>query len=106
MLATSQMPVMVSPITTRENPCVIFLVFRDAHVRRPERGCAGTTSDTELTHTGFQRLRQTGARHGDPGARIYLKGRRGLEKYDKVMLDRIQVWLKDDADTRASIPPS
>jgi len=69
-------------------------------------GCAGTsTSDTGPTHTGFlsdyAKLEPDTA---DPGARIYLKAGVDWKKYDKVMLDRIQVWLKDDADYKGIDP--
>lgn len=69
-------------------------------------GCAGTsTSNTGPTHTGFlsdyAKLEPDTA---DPGARIYLKSGVDWKKYDKVMLDRIQVWLKDDADYKGIDP--
>ncbi|QQS53634.1 MAG: DUF3313 domain-containing protein [Candidatus Competibacteraceae bacterium] len=69
-------------------------------------GCASTpASDNESTPTGFlSDYSKLEPDTEDPGARIYLKADVDWKKYDKIMLDRIQIWLKDDADYKGIDP--
>ena len=69
-------------------------------------GCASTsTSDTEPMNTGFlSDYAKLEPDTEDPGARIYLKTGVDWKRYNKVMLDRIQIWLKDDADYKGIDP--
>ena len=69
-------------------------------------GCASTPAgDTKPKYAGFlsdySKLQPV---QNDEGAEIYLKPNQNWKQYNKVMLDRIKVWYKDDADYKGIDP--
>ncbi len=68
-------------------------------------GCASTPAGDKSMQTGFLNdYAKLEPDTLDPDARIYLKPGVDWKKYDKIMLDRIQIWLKDDADYKGIDP--
>jgi hypothetical protein len=70
-------------------------------------GCASTptTGDTKPKYAGFlsDYSKLQPVPNGD-GAERYIDPKQDLKQYNKVMLDRITVWYKDDADYKGIDP--
>jgi hypothetical protein len=70
-------------------------------------GCASTpsTTETKLTQSGFlSDYSKLQPDPGDPGAKLYLKPDVDWKRYNRVMLERIRVWVKPDAGYKGVDP--
>ena len=67
-------------------------------------GCASTSS-TELTQSGFlSDYSKLQPDPDDPSARLYVRSGVDWRQYQKVLLEPIRVWVKDDADYKGVDP--